>query len=88
MLEDDAKFTKLKIKKTSSIKARRSNAFTKTFIYILFPQNNKNYHASKPIHDQPNLKPIIENINCHNPYETSYDTIMIIVEKRKLFSNL
>jgi len=57
MLEDDAKFTKLEIKKnkTNSIKARRSNAFTKTFIYIMFPQNNNNYHASKPIHDQPNL---------------------------------
>jgi len=42
-----------------------------------FHQNNSNCHASKPIHDQPNLKPIIENINCHNPHETSCDTCNI-----------
>jgi len=36
----------------------------------------------------PTSNPIKENVICHNPYETSYDTTMIAVEKRKLLSHL
>jgi len=58
-LQDDVKIYKTRDRKTNSIKAWGSNAFTRTFICIMLSQDNNNFHAFKLKHDQRNLKPII-----------------------------